>query len=341
MRVGKNINPSVTTRCVFVSTENYQFSYFQAASPVCSNPGMIKYIPERVRRSCIAQPGTHTRSSSLRCSMEGQPPRNRTASIATGGLDSETEEVSDFVRDSDDSVDDGLPYRPAAYQANTHATSHRTRGASRVLSALAQTPSPSPAQPLQPPPPPPPPPQQQPQHQQQPPPPLPASSQRCIAIKKSGENAGSVCGNISGGRRAGYCRHHDGMQKRRKVAAVPSQPGGSGDGEEPSYESDGDLVGGVDELQTQGAESQQSKNQEAHYGKAEKIAAPGFSAAYKTVWHLKKQKVSKPKVSFCFGDGRHCPYFRLCTSVRLPWQAQPFWRGWYCCCCISTVACSC
>ena len=88
------------------------------------------------------------------------------------------------------------------------------------------------------------------------------------------------------------------MQKGRKVAAVPPQPGGSVAGEEPNYESDGDLGGGVDELQTQGAESQQSKNQEAHYGKAGKIADPGFSAAYKTVWHLKKQKVSKSKVSF-------------------------------------------
>ena len=56
------------------------------------------------------------------------------------------------------------------------------------------------------------------------------------------------------------------MQKRRKVAAVPPQPGGSVAGEQPNYESDGDLGGGVDELQTQGAESQQSKNQEAHYG---------------------------------------------------------------------------
>ena len=117
-----------------------------SGQPGLFKPRMIKYIPERVGRSRIAQPGTHTRTSSLRCTMEGQPPRIRTASIATGGLDSDSEEVSDFVRDSDDSVDDGLPYRPAAYQANTHATSHRTRGASRVLSALAQTPSPSPAQ---------------------------------------------------------------------------------------------------------------------------------------------------------------------------------------------------
>ena len=31
-------------------------------------------------------------------------------------------------------------------------------------------------------------------------------------------------------------------------------------------------------------------------------------------------------MSFCFGDGCHCAYFRLCTFVRLPWQAQPFWR---------------
>ena len=54
---------------------------------------------------------------SLRCSMEGQPPRNHTASIATGSLDCDSEEVSDFVRDSDDSDDDGLSYRPAAYQA--------------------------------------------------------------------------------------------------------------------------------------------------------------------------------------------------------------------------------
>ena len=191
-------------------------------------------------------------TSSLRCTTEGQPPRNHTASIATGSLDSDSEEVSDFVRDSDDSDDDGLPYRPAAYQANTHATSHLTRGASRVLSALAQTPSPSPAQPLQPPPPPPSPPQQQPQHQPQPPPPLPASSPRCTAIKKSGKNAGSVCGNLVGARKAGFCQHHDGMQKRRRVAAAPPQSWGSGAGEEPNYESDGDPGGGVDELQTQG-----------------------------------------------------------------------------------------
>lgn len=48
--------------------------------------------------------------------------------------------------------------------------------------------------------------------------------------------------------------------------------------------------GGVDELQTQGAEPQQSKQMASHYlyGKADKIAGPGFSAAFKKVWHLKK-----------------------------------------------------
>ena len=69
------------------------------------------------------------------------------------------------------------------------------------------------------------------------------------------------------------------MQKRRRVAAAPPQSWGSGTGEEPNYESDGDPGGGVDELQTQGAESQQSKKQEAHYSKAEKIADPGGAAA--------------------------------------------------------------
>ena len=234
--------------------------------------------------------------------MEGQPPRNHTTSIAVGGPESD-DEVSDFENSSDD---DESPYRKAAYQANMHTTSHRTRGATKALVALAQTPAASPAPPVQPRPPPPPPPlpppppqQQQPQPQQHPPSPLPAFPLRCIANKQRGKNAGSVCGYLAGTRKAGYCQHHDGQQQKRcKVAAASPQPGVSGADEDPDYGSDGDPGRGVDELQTPGAESQQSKKEEAHYSKADKIADPGFDAAYKTTWHLKKQPVAKPTVSF-------------------------------------------
>eukprot|EP00752_Nemacystus_decipiens_P017671 g15842.t1 len=229
--------------------------------------------------------------------MESQPPRNHTTRIAAGSRGSDAEEVSDFERDDDDEFE----WRTPVYQANSHATGHGTRGASRALLALGQQPpppqpQPQEGQPSSSPPPPPPPqeqPQQQPQQQPQPPSPLPTFSSTCIAIKKSGKNAGSVCGNRVGTRTPGFCNHHDGLQKRRKVSSPRPQTGGSGATEKPNYESDGDPGGGEDELQTRGAEARLSKQKAAHYREGEKIADPGFAAAYNSASHLKKKPVPK------------------------------------------------
>ena len=266
------------------------------------------------------------------------------------GLDSDPEE-SDYDRhydneedgDSDDS--DELVYRPAAVRASTQTSNHHTRGAARYRAQQQKSPAPStfPAPTLQPlplpppPPPPPPTPRQQPQQQQQqqPPPLLPTASATCIAIKKSGKYAGSVCGNRAGARKPGFCQHHDGMTKRRKVAATSPQLEGSGAGagagaeDEPGYGSDEDPGGGVDELQIQGAGVQQSKQQAAHYSKAEKIEDLGFRAAFKKVWHLKKQPASKPAVSLILlmgADARvfpsvtlehHAPFFACLKSTSI------------------------
>ena len=67
--------------------------------------------------------------------------------------------------------------------------------------------------------------------------------------------------------------------------------------EEINYDSENELGGGVDELQTSGANPALNKSKDAHYKKADSIADPGFKAAQQSVWHLKKKSSPKPKVS--------------------------------------------
>ena len=105
-----------------------------------------------------------------------------------------------------------------------------------------------------------------------------------------------MCGNKQGNRVPGLCRHHDGKQKRHKTTSGGALCGGAGD-EEANYDSDNELGGGVDELQTPGAKPAMDKSKDAHYKKADSITDARFKAAQRSVWHLKKKPSPKPKVS--------------------------------------------
>ena len=118
----------------------------------------------------------------------------------------------------------------------------------------------------------------------------------CVAIISRGPNKGNVCGNKQGNRVPGLCRHQDGKQKRHKTTSGAALCVG-GEDDEANYDLDNELGGGVDELQTPGAKLALDKSKDAHYKKADSIADPGFKAAQRSVWHLKKKPSPKPKVS--------------------------------------------
>ena len=203
----------------------------------------------------------------------------------------DTNEVSDD--EEEDFMDLVSPYKPL-YAANSHNVGRNTRAAARQLVQQHQQ------QPIacttQPPNPREPPPAQQQQQQSSPTAPADVNSDVCVAIISRGPNKGNVCGNKQGNRVPGLCRHHDGKQKRHKTTSGAALCVGTGD-EEANYDSENELGGGVDELQTPGAKPALNKSKDAHYKKADSIADPGFKAAQRSVWHLKKKLSPKPKVS--------------------------------------------
>lgn len=137
--------------------------------------------------------------------------------------------------------------------------------------------------------------QQQQQQQPSPPDPSPANPAVCVAIISRGARRGEKCGNKVGGRTQGFCKHHDGLQKRRKTASGAAL-GVGGSVEAGNYDSESELGGGVDELQTPGAHPFIAKSKELHYAQASKIEDEGFRRAQESVWHLKRIKLPKPKV---------------------------------------------
>ena len=71
-----------------------------------------------------------------------------------------------------------------------------------------------------------------------------------------------------------------------------------GESGEVNYDgSDNKLGGGVDELQTPGAEPARDKPKAAHYKKADSSSNPEFKAAQRSVWHLNKKPSPKPNIS--------------------------------------------
>ncbi|CAN0577423.1 unnamed protein product, partial [Ectocarpus sp. 12 AP-2014] len=95
---------------------------------------------------------------------------------------------------------------------------------------------------------------QQQQQQQQPSPgdSSPANPAVCVAFISRGARRGEKCGNKVGSRTAEFCKHHDGLQKRRKTASGAALGVGVSV-EAGNYDSESELGGGVDELQTPGA----------------------------------------------------------------------------------------